>query len=892
MKRTLIRTTLLFSVLFSLFLFPTSSVSADGPDLNVSGITNPVEANGTYTWAGTYSGYDYWSLTVGATTYVLYNDLYDATNRYWNLDTDFDDIGSTVLFYSSSPSTASTPTGLTWAADAGAGSLVVETGTPSAEISVLGNEYPVSDGSTTIASRNFTNIGGANLTGQTASRTFAIKNTGSVALTLSGSSPYVVISGTNASNFSVTQVPAQTIPASTGATTFEITFTPSFEGYHNAVVTINNNDADEGEYTFNIQGYGYVARSLLVTGITNPSAVNGTYLHQGVLNNFQYWKHQTQNYYLYYDLYSGSGYWNVDNDTDDATVYFFKASENGTPVGLTGWTIDTSGDPDPTGSPIINYASSSPEIDVQGNGFSITLNDTTPSFADHTKFGSIDFSSGSRTRTYTILNVGGEALTISGVTLGGSDAAEFSKTDPVLTTIPAHSNTTFSVTFDPSSEGTKTAAITIANNDSDESSYSFNISGDAFLSQNLIVSDIVDPSEANGAYIYQGILNEFPYWKHESENYYLFNDEYSSSYYWNIDVDTDDDDMDYLFFAASEAVAPVGLGSWIANTTEGYETDGTPTIVYAGSEIDVQGSGSSIPDGSSTPTTINDTDFGSVSVASGSISHTFTIYNTGYEALNLSGSPIVEISGTNAGDFTVTSQPTTPVSALTGTTTFTIEFDPSGGGTRSAAVSIANDDSDENPYNFNIQGTGMGAPALTTAAATGISTSGATLGGTISGDGGDAVTERGVVYSSSNTTPTIGGANVIQDANGSGSGAFSESISGLSLATHYYYQAYAINSQGTSYGGVEEFTTQNQISSIARSSATPTNAGSGSWGVEFGASCSGLTSSNFTLENTGLTSPAITACPHGFDTDWSAVTKYVQKRSGLLSRPSSESQAI
>jgi len=54
----------------------------------------------------------------------------------------------------------------------------------------------------------------------------------------------------------------------------------------------------------------------------------------------------------------------------------------------------------------------------------------------------------------------------------------------------------------------------------------------------------------------------------------------------------------------------------------------------------------------------------------------------------------------------VTTEPVTPVAATTGTTTFQITFDPSGVGTRSAAVSIANNDSNENPYTFAIQGTG------------------------------------------------------------------------------------------------------------------------------------------------------------------------------------------
>ena len=61
-------------LILSLFLSPlfTSTASAAAGDLNVSGITAPSAANGTYTLAGTYSGYNYWSLTVGTTTYYIY----------------------------------------------------------------------------------------------------------------------------------------------------------------------------------------------------------------------------------------------------------------------------------------------------------------------------------------------------------------------------------------------------------------------------------------------------------------------------------------------------------------------------------------------------------------------------------------------------------------------------------------------------------------------------------------------------------------------------------------------------------------------------------------------------------------------------------------------------
>ena len=55
----------------------------------------------------------------------------------------------------------------------------------------------------------------------------------------------------------------------------------------------------------------------------------------------------------------------------------------------------------------------------------------------------------------------------------------------------------------------------------------------------------------------------------------------------------------------------------------------------------------------------------------------------------------------------MTAGPTTPVASGGGTTTFTVTFDPSATGVRTATVSIANDDADEDPYDFAIVGTGI-----------------------------------------------------------------------------------------------------------------------------------------------------------------------------------------
>ena len=131
-------------------------------------------------------------------------------------------------------------------------------------------------------------------------------------------------------------------------------------------------------------------------------------------------------------------------------------------------------------------------------------------------------------------------------------------------------------------------------------------------------------------------------------------------------------------------------------------------VVYTFPEMDVQGQGVSIDDGDAIPSPDDDTDFGCGIV---SVDHTFTIYNTGTSALNLTDAPKVAIGGAHAADFSVTAQPASPLAAGGGTTTFTVRFDPSAAGLRSATLSIANDDADENPYDFAIQGSGPASSA-------------------------------------------------------------------------------------------------------------------------------------------------------------------------------------
>lgn len=144
-----------------------------------------------------------------------------------------------------------------------------------------------------------------------------------------------------------------------------------------------------------------------------------------------------------------------------------------------------------------------------------------------------------------------------------------------------------------------------------------------------------------------------------------------------------------------------------------FTFNGSVTATAPSPEINIQGNSTNITNSDVTPDAADHTDFGTVSTVSGTVVRMFTIQNTGTASLSLTGaSPYVTISGTNASDFTVTAIPSNSIAA-SGSTTFQVTFDPSADGLRTASISVANDDSNENPYTFAIQGTGISAPIIT-----------------------------------------------------------------------------------------------------------------------------------------------------------------------------------
>ncbi len=126
----------------------------------------------------------------------------------------------------------------------------------------------------------------------------------------------------------------------------------------------------------------------------------------------------------------------------------------------------------------------------------------------------------------------------------------------------------------------------------------------------------------------------------------------------------------------------------------------------------------------------------------------------------------------------------------------------------------------EYSFVYNIQSP----PGIYTTAATAITSTSASSGGEIFNNGGSAVTERGVCWSTS-PNPTISDSH---SHDGTGSGIFTSSLTSLNgaLGVTYYLRAYGTNSVGTGYGPQLSFTygyptvTTNAVTDVAPTTAT------------------------------------------------------------------------
>ena len=709
-------------------------------------------------------------------------------------------------------------------------------------IAVRGNGMDIDNGDATPSAVDNTAFGLVTAgESYTKTHSFSIESTGTSNLVLTAN-PMVSITGAHWSDFTVTAQPAVEITPG-WVTTFDLKFQPSASGARTAIVNIANNDT---AFSFTVQGNcpaGNIPPVAVADAYPNPTAVGATVTLSGSQSYDPDNAPVTPLTYLWsqisgpaapaitpnpfamdptiippadgkyvFELEVDDG---ADTDTDRVTVWVGNAISLSIPAtarecdgvlvnqgsvmipSTATWVLAfpvlvniTSGDlseiPHPgalwvtaldtpfyfsltmlddgaidgdqtvtitaTGGPgapwnvisdtadIVVEDTNGPEIDVRGNGQTITDGDLTPDRDDHTNFGTVVAIGETVTRTFTVHNYGDAALNLSGAIISGPNAGDFSPvTEQPYTPVPGGGTTNFRVTFAPGpGMGVRYATITIANNDTNENPYSFAIQGTKGLAPEINVSGL-------GVSIPDGW--EFPSVTDDTDFGIMSVGGTPVVHTFTIE-NIGDADLS-LLGAPSPLVQLFGdqaadfavtvqptittippsnsvtfeitfdvLGYGLRETTvvipnndadeDPYDFviqgDGGPEPVTG---MEVSGNAAWIQNGDTTPDLADHTDFGTVNPDGGTRSRTFTITNTGATPFDLTGTPdLVVISGVDAADFVVNTIPGDTTINPGNSTDFVVLFDPSEEGLRSATISIANSDPGKDPYNFDIQGTG------------------------------------------------------------------------------------------------------------------------------------------------------------------------------------------
>lgn len=617
------------------------------------------------------------------------------------------------------------------------------------DIAVSGNSVNIVDGDTTPSLSDYTDFGTTDIASGTVTRVFVVSNTLASGTPLNITS--TTITGANAADFTITSSPAASLAAGS-ATTVAIVFNPSAVGLRSAVLTMVNNDNDENPFNFNIQGTGgdpeinVQGSSInIADGDNVPSTADGTNFGSvnivgstNVTRTFTIQNSGSMALSIGTISFTGTNAADfsigslpspsIASGSSSSFTIVFNPSATGTRTATIN-IANNDANENPYDFALVGTGTD-PEINVTGNGNSITTGDTTPSTTDFTDFGTTDITSGTVSRTFTISNalLSGTTLNIGSVTFSGAAAADFSITTAPSATVNAGGSTNFTVTFNPSVAGLRSAVLSIANNDSDESPYTFAVQGtgaDPEINVQGNSIDIADgdttPSTTDGTNFgtTQVVANTSL-----SQTFYIYN---LSSATMPLTVSgvtiTGTNAADFTVTSAPATTVPIGGSTFFTVTFDPSATGvRTATINVANNdgnenpynfnvqgsgvdpEINVTGNSINIVDGDTTPSTGDWTDFSGTLVSGGTITRTFTIQNQGTATAPLTLGTIT-VTGANAADFTVT-QPASTTLAVSTNTTFTVTFDPSASGLRTATLNIPNNDSNETPYDFSIQGTG------------------------------------------------------------------------------------------------------------------------------------------------------------------------------------------
>ncbi|MCH7225566.1 choice-of-anchor D domain-containing protein [Haloferula sp. A504] len=611
--------------------------------------------------------------------------------------------------------------------------IAVKSGPPSFITNIV-------DGQTIPSPSNFTDFGTVHVDDPALTRQYRIENSGNATLIID----QFGLTGPDSGSFSLSGLSPGTAIAPGANVPFSLSFDPLTAGPKSATVTFENNDPDEDPYTFAIGGLATgdpeitvegssdgVTYQTLTSGATPVSAPFGT-LFPGtapggsVTHPFRITNSGTDTLTLpgnssaFGFAITGLGTSLAPGQSDDFDITFIPLSG-----GLASRTVSLANN-DADENPFVFTLEGTglgPEIAVLGGTplSPIVTGATNTSTVNGTSFGSAYVDRTTITHTFSIQNSGSQPLNVSSISLSGLHPGDFSLSGFLSGSVPAGSSASFDATFDPSDFGTRAAVVTIANDDFNEGSYTFAIRGNGVAIPEILVSGAASGNTpvaiTNGESHLTGsaALNYQPT-AVGSPRVHEFNVENAGNTTLSYTVASDNPD----FQVSAGAGGSVGVGgsdTFTVTFDPGTYGDQTATLTLDSNDplqdpftftlaatgtapdIAISGNGIDIPDGSTTPSVANGTDFDQT-LAGDSITRVFPITNQGNAVLFLGAAGLT-------GDTTSFSFAPINDEALAPGESYDlrITFSPIGTGTRSVTFSVDSSDPDEDPFTFVLTGT-------------------------------------------------------------------------------------------------------------------------------------------------------------------------------------------
>lgn len=355
-----------------------------------------------------------------------------------------------------------------------------------------------------------------------------------------------------------------------------------------------------------------------------------------------------------------------------------------------------------------------PEIDVENPpGTSLVTGVST------TDFGTVLVGQSGTAVEFTIRSAGTGPLNLSSVTIGGQHADDFILSGPSTNTIASGDTATFTVNFSPTAVGSRSASVQILSDDSDESTFQLPLTGvGSILLPEIAIEQGAGSSLTDGSSTIN-LGTNIPVGSQGAVfNFTIRNT--GNAALTNINLTkVGGNPADFLITSpATTSVAPQGFTSFTVRfkpTAGGNRSTLLRVASNDGDEnpFDINLTGSAfvpVPEiAVSTAPNAFLTDgqgvlvFGNVEVKKISATRKVTISNTG--TAPLSGIAL-SVSGTHAADFKATGLSATTI-APGQSASFNLAFQPSASGARSAVVRVASNDSDENPFDIVVSGTGF-----------------------------------------------------------------------------------------------------------------------------------------------------------------------------------------